>query len=220
MSTPGAQNTTSLNSTIMRALESTVLPALSLAKAGVTGIGVPAVEPIVNGVLELGKMLLTMQSNKEDLSRLGKCLKDLTAIDVSGMRGDLKGRLVSLSSNLTPIAVQCKSLAEKRGIKQFFKSRDYKEKIQDIKNLIASHIQEFTVGPSCSSSAPLRFKFFGSSTVIFRLRKSSTTWYPRLIMSLQTKSSPDFGVSRHATMLKIRRKSAWMALGSKLSKQS
>jgi hypothetical protein len=42
----------------MRALESTVLPVLSLVKAGVTGIGVPAVEPIVNGVLELGKMLV------------------------------------------------------------------------------------------------------------------------------------------------------------------
>jgi hypothetical protein len=118
-----------------------------------------------------------MQSNKEDLSRLEKCLKDLTAIDVSGMSGDLEGRLVSLSScviglihglvdsfaiirNLMPIAVQCKSLAEKRGIKQFFKSRDYKEKIQDIKNLIASHIQEFTVGLSCSSSAPPRLNFF------------------------------------------------------------
>jgi hypothetical protein len=113
----------------------------------------------------------TMQSNKEDLFRLEKCLRDLTAVDVLGTSEDLKGRLVSLTScvfgtthglvhsfvvirNLTPIAAQCRSLAEKRGIKQFFKSRDYKEKIQDIKNLIASHIQEFTVGPSCYSSTP------------------------------------------------------------------
>jgi hypothetical protein len=39
-------------------LDSTVLPALNLAKAGVTGIGVPGVEPIINGVLQLGTMVL------------------------------------------------------------------------------------------------------------------------------------------------------------------
>jgi hypothetical protein len=69
MSTPVAQNPTSLNSTIMCALESTVLPALSLAKAGVTGIGIPAVEPIVNGVLELGKMVLVCRFLSRILSK-------------------------------------------------------------------------------------------------------------------------------------------------------
>ncbi|KAJ7734637.1 hypothetical protein B0H16DRAFT_1577600 [Mycena metata] len=145
MSTSGTQPPSSVrNRTMMDALDSTVLPALSLAKAGVTGIGLPGVEPIVNSVLELGKMALTMKENKEDLSRLEKRLKDLIAIDASAANEDLKRQLVELSGNLTPIAVECKSLAEKRGIKQFFKSKEYKEKIQGIKNLIALHIREFT----------------------------------------------------------------------------
>jgi hypothetical protein len=38
-------------------LLNSVIPALSLAKAGVTGIGIPAVEPVVNGVYELAQML-------------------------------------------------------------------------------------------------------------------------------------------------------------------
>jgi hypothetical protein len=35
-----------------------IVMALSLAKAGVTGIGIPAVEPVFNGVYELAQMLL------------------------------------------------------------------------------------------------------------------------------------------------------------------
>lgn len=38
-------------------LEGTVLPVLNLAKAGVTGIGVPGLEPVVNGVYELANMV-------------------------------------------------------------------------------------------------------------------------------------------------------------------
>lgn len=39
-------------------LSSSILAALQCAKVGVTGIGIPGVEPIINGVLELGLMVL------------------------------------------------------------------------------------------------------------------------------------------------------------------
>ncbi|KAJ6543123.1 hypothetical protein B0H19DRAFT_1381054 [Mycena capillaripes] len=145
MSTPGGLPPSSGTTTmIMHALESRVLPALNLAKAAVTGIGVPGVEPVINGVLELGTMVVTMKENKEDLSTLGKSLKRLTAADVSSASDDLKQRVAGLSRNLAPLADECKSLAEKKNIERFFRSKSYKEKILSIRNSIAAHIQEFT----------------------------------------------------------------------------
>jgi hypothetical protein len=41
----------------MKILDSVIVPTLTIAKAGVTGIGIPGVEPAFNGVLELAKML-------------------------------------------------------------------------------------------------------------------------------------------------------------------
>ncbi|KAJ7821853.1 hypothetical protein B0H13DRAFT_1920490 [Mycena leptocephala] len=90
MSTSGGKLSTSATTPILHALDSTILPALNLAKAGVTGLGVPGVEPIINGVLELGKMVLAMKANKEDLARLDEFLKELIAIDVSATSDDLK----------------------------------------------------------------------------------------------------------------------------------
>jgi hypothetical protein len=45
----------------MQVLES-VLPALNLAKAGATGLGIPGVEPVINGVLELATMVSVCDS--------------------------------------------------------------------------------------------------------------------------------------------------------------
>ncbi|KAJ6629728.1 hypothetical protein B0H10DRAFT_2184299 [Mycena sp. CBHHK59/15] len=105
-----------------------ILPALSLAKASVTGIGIPGVEPVINGVLELVTMISTMKANKEDLSKLERSLKAFIAIDASGASEDLKRQLNMLSL----------------GPKRFFSSKEDKEKILDIQNSVASHIQEFT----------------------------------------------------------------------------
>ncbi|KAJ6566194.1 WD40-repeat-containing domain protein [Mycena capillaripes] len=127
----------------MRVLDN-VVPALSLAKAGVTGIGIPGVEPAINGVLELAMMVSTMHSNKEDLSKLEKCLNTLITINTSACGDDLKNRLITLVSKLKVISVDCKSLAEKHRIQRFFKSKEYKGKIQGIKDSISEYIRDFT----------------------------------------------------------------------------
>ncbi|KAJ6487419.1 WD40-repeat-containing domain protein [Mycena vitilis] len=46
--------------------------------------------------------------------------------------------------NLAPLVKECGSVASKSGIKQFFKSKNYQEKIRAIKTSIATQIQEFT----------------------------------------------------------------------------
>jgi hypothetical protein len=103
-----------------------------------------------------------MNSNKDDLSKLEKCLDTLITIDVSGCGDDLKNRLSTLSScaisgnlhfiliivsfrNLKVISGDCKSFAEQSRLQRFLKSKEYKEKIQDIKTSISSQIQGFTV---------------------------------------------------------------------------
>jgi hypothetical protein len=45
----------------MQVLEN-VLPVLNLAKAGATGIGIPGVEPVINGVLQLATMVSVCDS--------------------------------------------------------------------------------------------------------------------------------------------------------------
>jgi hypothetical protein len=94
-----------------------IVAVLRLAKAGVTGIWIPAVEPMVNGVYELAQMISvgtlcldagldensvfqTMKSNKEGLAALEKSLTNLAAIDISGADGDLKDRLEAISSQV------------------------------------------------------------------------------------------------------------------------
>ncbi|KAJ6541156.1 hypothetical protein DFH09DRAFT_1041449, partial [Mycena vulgaris] len=122
----------------------TILPALRLAKAGATGIGIPGVELVINVVLELATTLSTMKGNKQDLAKLEGSLNQLINTDASAAGDDLKQRLSELSSKLGEIAVECKAIAEKNRLKQFFKSNDYKERIQGIKESIASHIYQFT----------------------------------------------------------------------------
>ncbi|KAJ7862201.1 hypothetical protein B0H13DRAFT_1900209 [Mycena leptocephala] len=92
-------------------LDRAILPALNLAKVGATGIGVPGVEPVINGVLELATMLATMKANKKDLSKLEKSLDKLIIIGASGGEvGDLKQRLITLTAELQEIALMCKSV--------------------------------------------------------------------------------------------------------------
>jgi hypothetical protein len=100
----------------MKILDSVIVPTLTIAKAGVTGIGIPGVEPAFNGVLELAEMLSvrfhtviallhatklraqTMEGNKEDLLDLKKNLGSLTTtIDNLDAGGELKQRLTTLS---------------------------------------------------------------------------------------------------------------------------
>ncbi|KAJ7924554.1 hypothetical protein B0H13DRAFT_1863785 [Mycena leptocephala] len=129
------------------------LPVLNLAKASVTGIGIPAVELIINGVLELATLVdsagpdspQTMHSNKEDLSQLDQRLDSFIAIDTSGCGENLRDRLTTLVAKLTAVSVECKSLAGKHRFERLFMSREHKDGIQGIRSAIASHIQEFTV---------------------------------------------------------------------------
>jgi hypothetical protein len=103
-----------------------------------------------------------MQSNKNDLSKLEKCLDTLISIDASGCGEDLKNRLITLKSfvmssglclsniytflrKLSVISVDCRSLAEKHRLQRFVMGKEYKQQIQSITDSIASHIQEFTV---------------------------------------------------------------------------
>ncbi|KAF8196299.1 hypothetical protein K438DRAFT_757477, partial [Mycena galopus ATCC 62051] len=120
------------------------LPVLRLARASTTGIGVPAVELIINGVLELATLVDTMHSNKEDLSQLDQRLDSFIAIDTSGSGETLRARLTTLVSKLTAVSAECKSLTGKHRFERLFKSREHKDKIQSIKSAITSHIQEFT----------------------------------------------------------------------------
>ncbi|KAJ7785063.1 hypothetical protein DFH07DRAFT_948145 [Mycena maculata] len=124
-------------------LNSAILPVLHTARAGVTGVGAP-VEPIISGVLEVATMVSTMHSNKEDLSKLEESLTKLIALDVPGLSEDLQARITKLSSNLKLVAIECKSLAKKSSFKHFVKSKNYKDRIEGVKNVISSHLRDFT----------------------------------------------------------------------------
>ncbi|KAJ7189516.1 hypothetical protein GGX14DRAFT_408743 [Mycena pura] len=85
-----------------------ILPVLRFAKSTVTGIGVPGVEPTINGVLHLAEMLSvdvhdkwtvqTMKSNKESLAQVQQSVALLFAIDASETDGALQERLIKLQS--------------------------------------------------------------------------------------------------------------------------
>ncbi|KAF8206736.1 hypothetical protein K438DRAFT_1963050 [Mycena galopus ATCC 62051] len=125
-------------------LGDTILPMLTLAQSGVTGIGIPGVEGVINGVLELAMMLSTMTSNKEDLAKLERSLDKLIAIDTAGVSANLKQRLDTLVSELKMIDLECKFLGGKSRFQRFLRSKQYKERIQDMKGSVASHIHHFT----------------------------------------------------------------------------
>ncbi|KAF7342411.1 WD-REPEATS-REGION domain-containing protein [Mycena venus] len=146
MSTSSSSNfgSSRAGGTPMHFLQTSILPALVVAKVGVTGLGVPGVEPVINAVLELLTMISTMQGNKDDLSELEKSLTSLIALDIPGPSGDLQDRITKLTTNLKDVAAECKSLSEKTGLKRFLRSKIYKERIQNVKNSIADHIRDFT----------------------------------------------------------------------------
>ncbi|KAJ7725544.1 hypothetical protein B0H16DRAFT_279829 [Mycena metata] len=88
-----------------------VLPALQLAKASASGIGLPGVEPMIGAILELATMVSTMQANEDDLYKLERCLTALIAINPSGGGEDLRLRLSSFTSSLEVLAAKCQSLS-------------------------------------------------------------------------------------------------------------
>ncbi|KAJ7797697.1 hypothetical protein B0H14DRAFT_3157303, partial [Mycena olivaceomarginata] len=140
-------NRPSVTSSAMKILDSVIVPTLTIAKAGVTGIGIPGVEPAFNGVLELAEMLSTMEANKEDLLDLKKNLGSLTTtIDNLDAGGELKQRLTTLSffRELKGMVPECTTLAEKHSLQRFFKSKNYKQRIQDMKSTMESHLYKFT----------------------------------------------------------------------------
>ncbi|KAJ7726681.1 WD40-repeat-containing domain protein [Mycena maculata] len=125
-------------------LKGSILPALNLAKAGVTGIGVPGVEGAVNVIYELATMISTMQANKKDLAELEKSLTLMAAIDVSGATGDLKKPDPGAPRKFMAKATECRSLREKSAMRRLVMGNDYKGKISDIRNRITADIREFT----------------------------------------------------------------------------
>ncbi|KAJ7894488.1 hypothetical protein B0H14DRAFT_2559265 [Mycena olivaceomarginata] len=134
-----------------------IVPTLTIAKAGVTGIGIPGVEPAFNGVLELAEMLSvrfhtvlalshatklraqTMEANKEDLLDLKKNLGSLTTTIDNLDAGDSSFR------ELKGMVPECTTLAEKHSLQRFFKSKNYKQRIQDMKSTMESHLYKFTL---------------------------------------------------------------------------
>ncbi|KAJ6534424.1 hypothetical protein DFH09DRAFT_1325314 [Mycena vulgaris] len=99
-------------------LDSAILLALTLAKVAATGIGIRGNTKRGAGAGDNAFALVEIES-------------------VASPHG--------LRVKLGEIVVEYKSLAEKSRVKQFFKGNDYKQRIQDIKNSIASQIHQFTV---------------------------------------------------------------------------
>ncbi|KAJ7226963.1 hypothetical protein GGX14DRAFT_693065 [Mycena pura] len=122
-----------------------VLVTLELAKSAATGIGIPGVESAVNAVAELASMVSRMNANEKELPKLIKTLNNFIEIDISGCRTDLAQRLYSLASKLSPMVERCNILLKKPRFKRFVSSKKHEKEIQEMKHLIASHIQEFTV---------------------------------------------------------------------------
>ncbi|KAJ7754050.1 hypothetical protein B0H16DRAFT_755534 [Mycena metata] len=124
--------------------QSLLRPALRLGKAAVTGIGIPGIEGIVNGVIELEQMVSTMRGNKQDLVKLKKHLDALDAVDCSNVEGDLKQRVETLKKELRPIITDHNQIVKRTKIMGFVNSKEDKEVIQTIQNSIISCIQDFT----------------------------------------------------------------------------
>ncbi|KAJ7034183.1 hypothetical protein C8F04DRAFT_583058 [Mycena alexandri] len=128
----------------LKQAQSLLRPALRLGKAAVTGIGIPGVEGVVNGVVELGEMVATMRGNKEDLFELKKHLDTLDAVDCSNMGGDLKQRVETLKKELQLITTDHNQLAKRGKFRRFLDSKGDKEAIQNIQSSIVSCLQDFT----------------------------------------------------------------------------
>ncbi|KAJ7323017.1 hypothetical protein DFH08DRAFT_818135 [Mycena albidolilacea] len=125
-----------------------ITTVLGFAKAGVTGIGVPGVEPVFN----------VMKSNKEDLAELQKSLDNLAPIDISGADGDFKDRLMAISSKFRTRADECQLLSSKSRLNRLFKSQEYKDRISDIQDGVAADIREFIFSGNISIEKLVRDK--------------------------------------------------------------
>ncbi|KAJ7801150.1 hypothetical protein B0H14DRAFT_3783962 [Mycena olivaceomarginata] len=90
MTNPSAFTETQTGRSNVRVLNDTILPALHLAKAVASGIGIPGIKPMMGAILELATMLSTMQANDDDLYKLETCLTKLITIDLSGGSEDLR----------------------------------------------------------------------------------------------------------------------------------
>ncbi|KAJ7323012.1 hypothetical protein DFH08DRAFT_941724, partial [Mycena albidolilacea] len=132
-----------------KVLES-ITTVLGFARAGVTGIGIPGVEPVFNGVYELAQSLSMMKSNKEDLAALQKSLNNLAVIDISGADGGFKDRLMAILLKFRTRAEECQLLSNKSRLNRLFKSQEYKDRISDIQDGVAADIREFTFSGNIS----------------------------------------------------------------------
>ncbi|KAJ6523036.1 hypothetical protein B0H19DRAFT_1202178, partial [Mycena capillaripes] len=97
----------------------------------------PEVEVSINGVRQLASMVFEMNSSREDLSNLQKCLDALIAIDASCCGDEFQNRLAVLTSTLEPIRREITILIEQG---QFFTGQE----IKSFKNSITCCIQDFT----------------------------------------------------------------------------
>ncbi|KAJ7445512.1 hypothetical protein B0H11DRAFT_2249402 [Mycena galericulata] len=92
-----AAKSSSVASETIHTLQGSIIPALHLAKAGFSGIGLPGLEGAINSVYELANMISTMKGNKKDLAALEKSVHTLATVNIRGATGDLKERLTELS---------------------------------------------------------------------------------------------------------------------------
>ncbi|KAJ7159010.1 quinon protein alcohol dehydrogenase-like superfamily [Mycena crocata] len=125
-------------------LEKNVIPALTVAQAGLAGIGVPGLEPVVNGVCLVATMISTMKNNRKDLEELKRSLDQLANINISGTSGDMDNRIVELTSKFTAMATKCKAIGQRSILDRLFRSQLYKERILEIRQRLAEEIREFT----------------------------------------------------------------------------
>ncbi|KAJ7845320.1 hypothetical protein B0H13DRAFT_2410028 [Mycena leptocephala] len=150
-----------------------ILPVLSFAKEIVAGIAIA--EPVIGGVLYLAKMVSTMKSNTESLPELRQSLKRVITLDVSEGGSDLRDRLFELQAKLTKLDAEYQNLEKKGPIRKFIKSDKYQKKIESLKLLVQSGIQEFTFGGGISIE-----------TVVHAMAKEGQLMFFRIIFLNET----------------------------------
>ncbi|KAJ7935873.1 hypothetical protein B0H13DRAFT_447798 [Mycena leptocephala] len=175
------------------AILETALPILNLTKASVSGIGIPGVEGAINAVVELATMV---SSNKNDLSKLEKCLDTLISIDASGCGEDLKNRLITLKSKLSVISVDCGHSQRSTDSSGLSWGRNTNNRFK---------VSRTPLRPT-SKNLP--------SMAIFRSRSQWRTWHRKLIGCTQRRFLTVSDTSPHATTPKILPTYAWKAQGS------
>ncbi|KAJ7932223.1 hypothetical protein B0H13DRAFT_1857060 [Mycena leptocephala] len=142
------------------AMLDSAIAALTVATTGVTGIGVPGVEPVLNSVLQIATMISTMKDNRESLVNLREQLEVLTAaIYVQGAGGALQSRLQILASTFAALITDCQSLANKSRLAQFFNSSKYQSKISNIRDSFHGNISIERLVTDIQSEGAVTFVF-------------------------------------------------------------